>query len=86
MGIVRELKLTPDAQDEIVERLEKLLACAKAGDISGLVLVYEYREGGTDGSWDLGKGCRPTSLLGELTRMSVRMAMRISNEPTDDDE
>lgn len=80
---VVELKLPP--QQEIVTRLEKLLEAARTGDIVGLVVAYEYERGGVNGSWDLGAGCRPTNLLGELTRMQVQLAQRISSAVDADD-
>lgn len=66
-------------QDHIVRRLEKLLETARSGQIVGLVVAYEYDAGGVNGSWDLGKGCRPTNLLGELTRMQVQLACAIND-------
>jgi hypothetical protein len=79
-------ELRPSATPEIVARLEKLLECARSGDIVGLVVAYEYVEGGVNGSWNMGPGCRPTNLLGELTRMQFLLASRINDGPRSEED
>ncbi len=77
-----ELKREPS--QAIVARLEKLLEAAKAGDIVGLVVAWEYPEGGVGGWWELETGCRPTNILGQMTWLQTRLAMWL--QPLGDEE
>ncbi len=67
---------------DIVERLEKLLEAAKAGEIIGCATAWEYVEGGTGFWWEMEPGCRPVTLHGEVSVLSVRLANHIAQNLT----
>lgn len=66
LRILEFKKDTRKPSEEMVEFCEKLLACAKTGQLLGIVCVWQYDEGGTDFKWVLDEGCRPIAVVGQL--------------------
>lgn len=69
--------LTNTAADPaIIARLEDALARARSGDIIGIAIAELHRNGATQHGWD---GIGPVSVLGEIARMSIRLAHSIED-------
>ena len=62
MAEIRVIEKTVNA--EVIDLLERTLVCARAGEITGIVLIESYNDNGTNHSW-AGIACNAIRVTGE---------------------
>lgn len=63
---------------EMITFLEQMIERAQTGELAGLVVVWERREGGSGYRAIHAKNSRPNILLGEVAVAQVQMAVRFA--------
>lgn len=65
----------PTPNHELADRLEKLAARARTGELQSLAWVGEFDTGGYISGHDYAPGAAPARMLGEVTLLAQKLAL-----------